>query len=252
LPQTITRPGLKRKRYRSYPPAALFLLAVFCFAAITSAPAVLGIIKRGPATEPLVALTFDDGPDPVFTPQILDILQHEGVPATFFVVGEGAALQPELVLRLAAGGFELANHTYTHARPGMLSRAETRAEIARTTEIIQDLTGQNPRYLRPPRGEITPRFWLEARRQDLGIALWTIAVENQEMKTPAAMARRIIENTQNGYIILLHDGRLDRQATVQALPLIIKGLKERGFGFVTLSQLLDGDSTQSNKNPTFD
>lgn len=243
MSQTVAQPRFKRKRFSSYLVAGLALLAALSLAAVTYAPALLGIVKRGPATEPLVAMTFDDGPDPVFTPQILDILEHEGVTATFFVVGGGAALQPELMLRLTAGGFELANHTYTHARPGTLSRAETRVEIARTTELIQALTRQNPRYLRPPRGEITPHFLLEARQQGLEIALWTIAVENQELKTPAAMALRVIENSKNGYIILLHDGRLDRQNTVRALPLIVRGLKDRGFGFVTMSQLLDGEST---------
>lgn len=238
-PQETKQQCRPTTRLSSYLVVALLLTAL-TLPAFRHAPAALGIVERGPASEPRVALTFDDGPDPRFTPEILNILEREGVPATFFVVGEAMAAYPDVVKRAADGGFEIANHTYTHTLAGALTPKEIRQEITRTSDLIRQMTGQEPRYLRPPRGELTGHFILEARRQGLRIPLWTIRVERAEVKTPEALARRIVEETENGHIILLHDGRLDRRLTVQALPLIISGLKERGFAFVTLDELLHG------------
>jgi len=243
----IPVPQENKRQYclQSRLPACLvvpLLLTALALLAFRYAPAALGVVERGPASEPRVALTFDDGPDPRFTPEILEILEREGVPATFFVVGEAAAAYPDIVRRAAEGGFAIANHTYTHTPPGSLTPKEIAHEITRTSSLIRQIAGQPPRYVRPPRGELTGHFILEARRQGLRILLWTICAERAGAKTPEELARRVTKETENGYILLLHDGRLDRSLTVRSLPLIISGLKERGFTFVTLDELLNSEA----------
>lgn len=188
--------------------------------------------------EKTIAITVADGPDPQYTPQILDILHRYNVPATFFVVGRQVERYPDLFRREVAQGHEVANHSYTHRDlPGM-SPGEATVELVRINGIISQFTGKNVTWFCPPRGAYNQSVIDTATRCGLKTVLWTKALETHTDKTPEQMARRVIRGVGPGGIILLHDSRLNRTKTVQALPLIIEGLQGKGYRFVTLTDLL--------------
>ncbi|MGE5509347.1 MAG: polysaccharide deacetylase family protein [Chitinophagales bacterium] len=209
------------------------------------------LIYRAPTEAPVVALTVDDGPDPRFTPGILRVLERERVPATFFVVGENVARHPDLAQREVRDGFELGNHTFTHPDLETLSPEGLRREITRAEQEIYAVTGRRPQYFRPPRGYLTWVDFQVAKDAGYKVVMWSATVENRHALTVQAMARRTIDQVRPGAIILLHDGRLDRTRTVEALPLIIQGLKDRGYEFVTISQLLAAADPRVD-HPTFE
>ncbi len=185
-----------------------------------------------------LALTFDDGPDPLYTGAVLEILQKFDVQATFFVVGENAAAHPELIQQEIEAGHEIENHTYTHADLSLADTAGTEAEIQKTDQLLSVMLGRKSKYFRPPKKLFRPETVEIAERNGYQTVLWTICVENARSPTPAAMAKRVIEAARPGMIILAHDGRLDRRQTLLALPIIIDAYQKQGYQFVTLDELL--------------
>lgn len=201
------------------------------------------VIYHGYTDEKAVALTFDDGPDPRFTPQVLEILTKYKVPATFFVVGAQVERYPDLVREQVALGHELANHTYSHPELTKVALPEVFAEIQKDQLTILRFTGTSPSFFRPPKKLYNQDIIKLAGNLGLPTVLWTVCIENHSVKTPEAMARRVIGQAKKGGIILGHDGRLDRQKTVDALPAIIEGYQKKGYRFVTLSELLNGKAS---------
>lgn len=204
------------------------------------------VISAHTQGEKLVALTFDDGPDPRFTPQILDILQQYRVPATFFVIGQAAQDHRDLLEREIAEGHEIANHTFSHQDMVAMNEQQIALEIDMTNSLLERITGKVPDYFRPPRGRFDWRLIEACELRGLRIVLWTVGIENHTTRTPEAMADRVVAKVYPGAIILGHDGRLNRIKTVQALPLIITRLRAQGYRFVTLSQLLDTEKEIRN------
>jgi peptidoglycan/xylan/chitin deacetylase (PgdA/CDA1 family) len=196
------------------------------------------IITGANTRQKVVALTFDDGPDPRFTPQVLRILKENKITATFFVIGEEAQLHPDLVKQEAAEGHEIENHTFTH--PDLRQRTDltTSEEILWCQSTIADLTGRSPIYFRPPRKLYNDETIQMTELYGYRLVLWTVCMENRSAPTPQAMSSRVLRYCRPGSIILAHDGRLDRTPTVKALPLLIKELKKKGYRFVTLHELL--------------
>jgi len=196
--------------------------------------AVYGIDTK----QKVVALTFDDGPDPRFTPEVLDILKQYHSKVTFFVVGKNARSYPDLIRQINREGHEIGNHTMTHPEVDTLTQDEILAEIQDCSKIITGLTGRPPIYFRPPKG-ITNHFTeKDAANLDMRQILWSVCIENMSAPTPEAMASRVLKKVKPGSIILLHDGRLDRSKTVKALPLLLEGLKKQGYKVVTVNRLL--------------
>lgn len=196
----------------------------------------------------LIALTFDDGPDPRYTPDILDILKEYEIKATFFVVGESVLRYPDIVRRALWEGHEIENHTFTHpdlTRDNLVTIDE---EMLKCEWAIEEVVGQRPQYFRPPRKLYNRQVLDAAQLNGYQIALWTIGLENRRAKTPAEAAWRVIRHARPGMIILAHDGRLDRSQTVKALPLLIQDLKDRGYQFVTLGELTQSPSGPVNLN----
>lgn len=185
----------------------------------------------------LVALTFDDGPDPRFTPQILAILEKYDVPATFFVVGKFAEKYPDIVEAEIAGGHEVENHTYTHPNLKKDTFLKDKDEIKNCGEVIKKLTGRQPHFFRPPKRLYNKDTLVAASELGYKTVLWTIGIEHHRAKTPEKEAERVIKAARNGMIILGHDGRLNRIKTVEALPIIIKAYKDMGYRFVTTEEL---------------
>jgi peptidoglycan-N-acetylglucosamine deacetylase len=187
-------------------------------------------------SKPCVALTFDDGPHPAFTHEILQILGQEGAKATFFVVGKQVKLYPELLKEIAASGNEIGNHTYNHLNLTTLAPSQVDAEIRMNEQIIKQVTGLNPRYFRPPGGHYDSQVVDIAKDNGEDMALWSVASRDTDRPPADYICRRVLNNVQNKGIILLHSGV---EQTIEALPVLIKELKKRGYRLVTLSELDD-------------
>ncbi len=192
--------------------------------------------------EPMIALTFDDGPDPVQTLKVLDVLSAYQAKATFFVVGEQADLYPEVLRRTAEQGHELANHTYTHLpiSGGYLSTSVLEDEIVRTEQAIRMATGERPRLFRPPGGYCDVQAVRTIIDHNYKIILWSHHQDPEDWKKPGVgkIVNKVLEHARNGDIILLHDRGEGADQTVEALEHILPALAERGFRFVTVSELL--------------
>lgn len=191
----------------------------------------------------VVALTFDDGPNGADTDAVLDVLAEEDVHATFFVVGQAAATQPELVRRIVAHGHALGNHTWDHAHLNIRTRSGIVRQLRKTDDAIFAATGTRTRLVRPPFGARSFHVLDELRRMEYACVLWSTPLAREwEYPGAATIARRILEASGDGSVVALHDGnrggRGDRREVARALPLIVRGLRERGLRFVTIPQML--------------
>jgi peptidoglycan/xylan/chitin deacetylase (PgdA/CDA1 family) len=192
-----------------------------------------------------IALTFDDGPDPVYTPKLLDLLREKGVKATFFVVGKRAEQHPEVVRRAWAEGHLIGNHTWSHYPLFcFLMPRRLRTEIERGTESIRRICGFRPRLFRSPVGLRHPLLAPYLQNAGLEYISWRIRTRDTLTANPSVLARRILSKASIGDIILLHDrlpGGTD--AMLEALPRVIDQLRERGFQFVLAGPREDASGT---------
>jgi peptidoglycan-N-acetylglucosamine deacetylase len=196
-------------------------------------------LARGPADQPEVALTFDDGPDPRHTPRVLETLGRYGATATFFCVGAAARAHPGLLLRAAREGHLIANHTWSHPFLPDLSQEELRWQIGATGSALTAAAGRAamPALVRPPYGACTAEnlSWLAAEAATT--VLWDVDTNDWQLPGPSAIAERAVHGARNGSIVLFHDGGGDRSQTAAALPEVIAGLLDRGFRLVAVTQL---------------
>lgn len=199
--------------------------------------------------QPLVALTFDDGPDPRFTPTVLDLLDRSGLQATFFLVGVNATVHRDLVAGHRAGGHGIGNHTSTHPELDVLDPEAIDAEISRGEQQIVDVGFDRPTLFRPPKGYTDQAVGVLARADRYRTVFWTDCVEDHLMKTSSVPegVDSLLANVGPGSIILAHDGGhveapgmpvLDRSPTMDALPLLLDGLDRKGLLPVDLDTLL--------------
>lgn len=201
------------------------------------------VVTHGPRTVPRVALTFDDGPDATYTPQILNILERSAAPATFYVIGQRAESRPELVQRMAALG-EVGNHAYEdrHVDLRQLPPAEVLRTLSLTHDAITRITGQPPRTFRPPFGFYNAFVLSTADRFGYTTVLWDVDSLDWQSLPAQQILQNVLPRVQNGSIILMHSGITlpgeDLTGTVTALPEIIRDLRQRRFQLVTVSQLL--------------
>jgi peptidoglycan/xylan/chitin deacetylase (PgdA/CDA1 family) len=205
-------------------------------------------ILRGPADANRIALTFDDGPSASYTEQILEILRSHDVKATFFVCGQNVERYPEILRRVQAEGHTLGNHSYCHPFPFFRSRAFLAREIDLTQEAIERITGERPRFFRPPFGARWLGLYPVLKQRGLRLVNWSDTGYDWRLDTEG-IVRETLRTLAPGSIILLHDGleacppeRRDRSATVKALPAIIGGAVKAGFTFVSLEELLATES----------
>ena len=191
-----------------------------------------------------VALTFDDGPSPVYTPQILAILKAWGMRATFFVVGHHAQQYPDIVRAEWLDGNAVGNHTFSHLFLPGASPAQLRSQLSTTTRTLQAIAYDPCLWLfRPPYGGVDASVLAEARRQGLATVLWDVQAEDWLRPGAGVIANRIVSQLHSGAIILLHDsapdGEIpDRSQTVAALPTILAAIRDEGLRAVTLPKLL--------------
>jgi peptidoglycan/xylan/chitin deacetylase (PgdA/CDA1 family) len=182
-----------------------------------------------------VVLTFDDGPDVVYTPQILDILKKYDAKATFFEVGKNVTKHPELSKRIHDAGHSVENHTWSHADLRKLGAAAFRQEVASTDQAIRAATGSTPACLRPPYGGMNPVVTQRAKALGKDLVVWTVDSRDWTKPGAPAIVQRVLKSVHNGSVILMHDGGGNRTQTVAALPKILQTLKARGYGFRTLA-----------------
>lgn len=189
-------------------------------------------LRRLTARRSRVYLTFDDGPDPEWTPRFLDVLEEAEVRATFFVVGHAARRYRTLMRHVATAGHAIGNHTYAHRHPWMMTPSEARREVADGSAAIADVLGEVPRLFRPPHGRLRPTMTEAAADHGQRTVLWSLSAGDWG---PFARASRIesrLARTAAGDIVLMHDGRNRRNhpwETLQALPALLERLREAGL-----------------------
>lgn len=217
---------------------------------ITATPSSY-VIQRTGDRPGLLALTFDDGPDPRWTPAILDILKREGVPATFFIIGKNGQAYPDLLRRISNEGHEIGNHTFTHPNLGEVPLSITKLELTATQRLIESVTGRSTVLFRPPYfgdaeadkpQEVEPAYLAK----QMGYVMVGVRIDPDDWQLPVRaddIIKRSIDRAMDtnpetrGQVILLHDSGGDRSATIEALPRLIEELKARGFRFVPVSEL---------------
>jgi peptidoglycan/xylan/chitin deacetylase (PgdA/CDA1 family) len=207
------------------------------------------IVYRVPTTQPMVALSFDDGPSTKYTARVLDILDREDVRATFFLIGEHASALPDLARR-AAAKHEIGNHTWSHPNMGLYEAPDVVHQLGRTERELESIIGHKPTVFRPPYGAFSGATAMIATSMRYPIMLWDIEF-NQHGDTAAANVERLTRLAGPGSVILGHDGgTLNCEVVVDALPGVISGLRDRGFGFATISQLLALSAPPGSAGPS--
>lgn len=204
-------------------------------------------VWNGDPNRKVVALTFDDGPKPEFCQPILDILDRYGAKATFFVVGSEAKDNPDLIMRMNESGHEIGNHTYSHVPLKGMPAGQALTDIQKCSQVIYDITGEQPKYFRPPGGEYNAGIARGLKMMGLTTVYWTLNADDYTDISPGyevpedyqamskALTKRVVDKVSSGAIILMHNGS---EQTVRALPFILDELKSKGYAFVTISDLL--------------
>lgn len=188
-----------------------------------------------------IALSFDDGPHPVYTREILSILEEYGVTATFFMVGENVSYYPDVAADVLAAGHEVGNHSYDHCRLTRLDESGIRDEVVRCEEALFTLDEYRPHLLRPPEGAMNEAVRRVAQEGDYRLILWDVDTRDWAHTPAQTIADHVLSSVQAGDIILMHDYIGHDSPTPAALRRLLPALLEQGYHFVTVSQLIDGD-----------
>lgn len=206
-------------------------------------PGVHMVYSSVPMSQPYVAMTFDDGPHASNTPRLLDMLKQRNIKATFYVVGKNVREYPDIVRRILAEGHEIGNHTWDHQALSSMSAERVHQELAMTHNAVLEVAGYQIRTMRPPYGATNLRVKQQCY-QEFGYPTILWSVDPLDWKRPGSsvVAQRIISNTHSGAIILAHD---IHEPTINAMPQTLDALLAKGYRFVTVSQLLNMQSTAS-------
>jgi peptidoglycan-N-acetylglucosamine deacetylase len=180
-----------------------------------------------------IALTIDDGPDPVYTPQVLQVLRQYHVTATFSMIGTRVAAYPHLARAVAEAGHHIANHTWTHANLTSMSARRVHSELALTSQAIHAAADVRPALFRAPYGAWTPAVIRQCEQMKMIPLDWSVDPRDWARPGTRSIIRNIMHNTRPGSIILEHDGGGNRSETVEALHIVLPRLQRHGFRFVT-------------------
>ncbi len=228
-----------------WPVTVLVLAAVFALGSSDLVYAGAGHVSRGNGCRRVIALTFDDGPNPPYTQEIVDVLRRENVPATFFVEGEAAAADPSDVEMLKDAAMAVGSHSYSHSEALVtMSAADFRDDLQSAEAVLVRILGYKPQLYRAPFGKISAVMIDELRRAGYVSVGWDVDSDDWQETSPEKIADNVLSQSHSGAIVLLHDGGLsggnpDRSGTLAALPSIIDGLRGRGYEFVTVPEILD-------------
>ncbi|MFL6555087.1 MAG: polysaccharide deacetylase family protein, partial [Bacillus sp. (in: firmicutes)] len=214
-------------------------------------PKPFEVVRYGKPKTKEIVLSFDDGPDRTYTPQILDILDKNHVKGTFFILGENAMQHPELVKRMYQAGHEIGNHTFTHPDIASITPFQTKMELNANQRLYQEITGHSMTLFRPPyvaeaepskKSELEP-IW---RAQEMGYTTVGELIDSDDWQGLSSheIVNQVMKQLPEGNVILLHDAGGDRSNTVKALPIIITELKQRGYTFTTVADLIGKTDSQ--------
>jgi peptidoglycan-N-acetylglucosamine deacetylase len=221
----------------------VMLLSAACGALGTAWGAEPVTVWAGPPHEKAVALTFDDGPSPLYTPQILALLKQYDARGTFFVIGHKVEQTPELVQAELKGGNEVGNHSFSHPRMPQEDQASRERELERTA-LDLDLAGcpQSPRLFRPPYSAWDERLKTYMAHTGRHMVMWSLDSGDWQGLAAPAIIKNVLDRVKNGSIIVFHDSdefaKADRQPTVEALKTILPALQAQGYRMVTVSELI--------------
>lgn len=179
-----------------------------------------------------VYLTFDDGPDPEWTPRVLNVLDKEGAKATFFAIGQQAQQSPDLVRRIHDAGHVVGNHTFSHRHPWFMSQQTARAQVRDGANAISDVLGIEPRFYRPPHGRERACMNDEAHRCGEQVVLWNVSAIDWGLLGVADSIEKRLDTVKGGDIVLMHDGQNKHNRPdqlLQILPLFLRKLSDRGL-----------------------
>lgn len=204
------------------------------------------VLTRGGSARKEVALTFDDGPS-AYTGQVLDALKRYRAKGTFFILGNQIDSFPVQLQRILAEGNAVGNHSWNHSNFTSLSTGDMRGQFSDVNGTLVAKGVPEPKLFRPPYGAYNPQVSAEAARKGMLTVLWDVDTNDYTQPAPQQIADTVIRDAQPGSIILMHDGGGPRQSTVAALPLIIKGLRKRGFDMVTVPQMLLDNPPAANQ-----
>ncbi len=212
-----------------------FIMVCMVSGCVLAQNALLRPVSNIGVTEKVVVLTFDDGPHPVMTPQVLDILKKYKVKAVFFMIAQQVKKFPDIARRVKQEGHEIGTHSIYHHDPKRCSESMLREEIGGSIKIIEAYTGVRPRYYRPPYGRYDQRILEMAKAYDLIPMLWDAdAYDYHPRQSSRNITYYILKKTRPGSIIILHE---KRQNTLKALPFIIEDLRSKGYRFILPSQI---------------
>jgi peptidoglycan-N-acetylglucosamine deacetylase len=214
-------------------------LYLFQKLAATSKYQIIGeYFNRIETQETVVAFTYDDGPNPVYTDKLVNLLDKLGVKATFFAIGAEIAAHPQTIKQLIASGHEVGNHSYSHQKMIWKTPKFITKEINRTDELLRKLGVNHEILFRAPFGfkRLTLPYILNQQKKKN--ILWSLDPKDYQESNPEIIANRILEQIQPGAIILLHDGGGDRTATITATEIVVPKLQALGYKFLTVSELL--------------
>lgn len=194
-------------------------------------------------SKPVVALTFDDGPDNITTPKILNILDDYNIPATFFLVGQNIEKFPHIYEKIVRSRHQAANHSFSHVRPTAISVEKALDEFERCSTLLDNPENYGIKYIRPPYGMVTEDQLLTLKDRDFKVIGWSIDSMDWYTDDKDQIIKCVVDAIHPGAIVLMHStgGGNNREATVNALPTIIEALKNQGYSFVTIEDLLEND-----------
>jgi len=187
----------------------------------------------------VVALTYDDGPNPAATEDLLRVLADEGVKATFFMLGNNVSKYPELAKKVADQGHQIGNHSQKHKRYNGLTPPKMEEDFSTAQQVIAEATGVTPVWARPPYGAVNPSVYSVLGSNSINLCMWNVDPADWREPGKQVIVNRVLANVRPGAVILMHDGGGDRSQTVRATRTIIRALKEEHYRFVTVQQLYD-------------
>jgi len=207
-----------------------------------------GTIYRVKTDKKRVVLTFDDGPSPVWTPKILDELKKENIKAVFFMIGYHVQQYPDIARRVVEEGHTIGNHGYAHSVMLYYTPAEIEEEIKYTEHVIREITGQTTRYFRPPKAWLRKKIKRKIKSMGYDIILWSLNSKDWVSFNHKTIARYLSYRIKNGDILLFHDsGNVFsreggvRTQTVKTISLLARQLREKGYEFVSIEELIHGE-----------
>ncbi len=219
-------------------------------------------VTSGPVNQKVVALTYDDGPNPPYTGAILSVLEKEHVHATFFVVGRAVAADPADIRREMRDGDAIGNHTWDHRHLVVMTRTQIRSSVQRTEDAIYAITRQRTRIMRPPFGARDWPVMQVMRKMHYTVVMWSVPLAKDWEYPPATViASRELKRIRAGSIIVLHDGNrgllckqrrlnphiCDRNRDIEATRIIVQTLRRRGFRFLTIPELIRAGATTTTR-----